>query len=134
MSSCRSPSASPIRTSPSCSTANKNRPDLGEAVAPRHLTDEHVANAARAFDRSPFTIRRWLRKATAQGGDTRGRSRFVLTPQMRDAVARWRGNATAAYREPTEEQALGLPSRATFHRAVYREISPGHRAGLRQGE
>ena len=99
-----------------------------------HLTDEHVANAARAFDRSPFTIRRWLRKATAQGRDTRTRARFVLTPQMRDAIARWRGNATAAYRELTEEQALGLPSAATFHRAVNREISPGHRAGLRQGE
>ena len=98
------------------------------------LTDEHIANAASAFERSPFTIRRWLRQAAADDPTAGGRSQFRLTPQMRDAVARWRGNASAAYRELAEDEALALPSPATFHRAVNREISPGHRAGLRQGE
>ncbi|MCC3773034.1 DDE-type integrase/transposase/recombinase, partial [Streptomyces sp. UNOC14_S4] len=94
---------------------------------------------------------RWIDNALAHNGTytPAGRRHFQLTPDMLDAIARWRGNATAAYRElRAEHQAHNerrtgeehppaqqeFPSLATFHRAVNRQLTPGRRAGLRAGE
>lgn len=52
---------------------------------------------------------------------------------MLDAVTRWRGNATAAWRELRSE-GHPVPSLPTFHRATNRALTPGMRAGLRSGE
>jgi len=105
----------------------------------QQLTGEHVKVVAAAFAVDRRTITRWLDNARAHQGTytPQGRQRFELTAPMLDAVARWRGNATAAHRELVAEHRPGqppLPSLPTFHRAVARALSPGRRAGLRAGE
>ncbi|MFF5931602.1 Mu transposase C-terminal domain-containing protein [Streptomyces hydrogenans] len=100
------------------------------------LTPTRLTGVADAFGVHPRTVTRWIEKARANNGTytpTR-RESFELTLVMRDAVVRWRGNATAAYRELKADQIPGLPSPATFHRAATRAFSPGQRAGLRHGE
>ncbi|WKX01777.1 transposase family protein (plasmid) [Rhodococcus aetherivorans] len=52
-------------------------------------------------------------------------------------LAYWRGNASALHRELLEQEKQGgapAPSLATLHRAIRQDISPGDRAGLREGE
>ncbi|GLW56798.1 Mu transposase C-terminal domain-containing protein [Kitasatospora phosalacinea] len=103
------------------------------------LTGDHIKTVADTYDVDRRTVQRWIANALANNGTytPAGRLRFTLTPAMHDAVARWHGNATAAYRELKAEAKpddAPLPSRATFHRAVNRELTPGRRAGLRGGE
>ena len=65
------------------------------------------------------------------------RSHFVVTEQMRQRLAFWRGNVAALHRELVEQaEATGerVPSRQTLQRAVERDVSRGDRAGLRHGE
>ncbi|MFG3480104.1 Mu transposase C-terminal domain-containing protein [Streptomyces sp. NPDC047980] len=99
------------------------------------LTRTRIAGVADAFGVDRRTVDRWLTNARNNCGTytPTARFRFELTPHMLDAVARWRGNATAAWRELQAEH-HDLPSPATFHRAVNRALSPGMRAGLRHGE
>ncbi|CDZ90248.1 transposase [Rhodococcus ruber] len=52
-------------------------------------------------------------------------------------LAYWRGNASSLHRELLEQEKQGgapAPSLATLHRAIRQDISPGDRAGLREGE
>ena len=56
---------------------------------------------------------------------------------MRERLAFWRGNVAAVHRELVEAERAGgpaAPSRPTLQRAVQRDLLPGDRAGLRQGE
>ncbi|MGW4937053.1 Mu transposase C-terminal domain-containing protein [Streptomyces sp. NPDC004166] len=103
------------------------------------LTHQHVRVAAEAFAVHWRTVRRWMDNAESHDGayTPRARRHFTLTRAMHDALTRWHGNTTAAYRELAADGLLGNPlqaSLATFHRAVHRELSPGQRAALRGGE
>ncbi|WP_055631260.1 Mu transposase C-terminal domain-containing protein, partial [Streptomyces hirsutus] len=103
------------------------------------LTHHNVCMVAEAFGVHWRTVRRWMDNAAAHNGTytPQGRRHFTLAPAMHDALARWHGNVTAAYRELVADGLLGSPPRAsvaTFHRAVNRELSPGQRAALSGGE
>jgi putative transposase len=103
------------------------------------LTHGHIRMVADALDVHTRTVRRWMDNSQSHNGvyTPAGRTRFILTPLMHDALTRWCGNVTAAYRELTDDGLLGdppKPSLPTFHRAVRRELSAGQRAGLRGGE
>ncbi|MFB7738464.1 Mu transposase C-terminal domain-containing protein [Streptomyces sp. NPDC056112] len=105
----------------------------------QRLTHHHVRIVAEAFCVHWRTVRRWMDNADAHNGTytPTGRRHFTLTPAMHDALVRWHGNVTAAYRELAGDGLLGTPSRAslaTFHRAVNRELDPGQRAALSEGE
>ncbi|MEV6886156.1 Mu transposase C-terminal domain-containing protein [Streptomyces sp. NPDC051135] len=99
------------------------------------LTRARIAGVADAFGVDPRTVDRWLANARANNGTYQPPSRttFVLTPHMLDAVTRWRGNATAAWKE-LQAEGHPVPSLATFHRATNKALTPGMRAGLRAGE
>ncbi|WP_329167870.1 Mu transposase C-terminal domain-containing protein [Streptomyces sp. NBC_01685] len=99
------------------------------------LTRTRIIGVADAFGVDPRTVDRWLANARANNGiyQPTNRSSFTLTPHMLDAVTRWRGNATAAWRELRSE-GHPVPSLPTFHRATNRALTPGMRAGLRSGE
>lgn len=101
----------------------------------QRLTRARIAGVADAFGVDPRTVDRWLANTRANKGtyQPHSRSSFVLTPLMLDAVARWRGNATAAWRELREDD-HPVPSLPTFHRATNKALTPGRRAGLRGGE
>ncbi|MDX3077864.1 Mu transposase C-terminal domain-containing protein [Streptomyces sp. MI02-7b] len=103
------------------------------------LTYSHIRTVAEAFGKHPRTVRRWMDNARAHSGTytPAGRHRFTLTPPMYDALARWRGNVTAAYRELAADGLLGdppAPSLPTFHRVVCRDLDKGERASLSGGE
>ncbi|MEV6857514.1 Mu transposase C-terminal domain-containing protein [Streptomyces microflavus] len=99
------------------------------------LTRTRITGVADAFGVDPRTVERWLANARANNGTYQppGRTSFTLTPYMLDAIARWRGNATAAWKELRAEK-HPVPSLPTFHRATNRALTPGMRAGLRGGE
>uniref|UniRef100_UPI003C7B3FB4 Mu transposase C-terminal domain-containing protein n=1 Tax=unclassified Streptomyces TaxID=2593676 RepID=UPI003C7B3FB4 len=99
------------------------------------LTRSRIIGVADAFGVDPRTVDRWLDNARANNGTYQPPSRtcFALTPPMLDAITRWRGNATAAWRELRAE-GHPVPSLPTFHRAANRALTPGMRAGLRSGE
>ncbi|MFI9833759.1 transposase family protein [Streptomyces sp. NPDC051913] len=105
----------------------------------QRLTHQDIRTVAAAFNVHRHTVRGWMDNADAHNGTytPKGRRRFTLTPALHDALARWHGNVTAAYREAKADGLLGDPpaaSLATFHRAVHRELSPGQRAALAGGE
>ncbi|MGW9067998.1 Mu transposase C-terminal domain-containing protein [Streptomyces yangpuensis] len=104
----------------------------------RQLTTTDLKAVSEVFGVTTRTVRRWIDNAAAHQGTytPKGRTHFTLTAAMHDALVRWCGNAAAAYRELHREKQLGTPptSPATFHRAVQRELSPGQRTALRQGE
>nr|WP_257019718.1 transposase family protein [Streptomyces sp. TLI_235] len=65
--------------------------------------------------------------------------RFVLDADVRHLLALWGGNTAAVHRELAARAAAdpslpAPPSLRTLQRAVARELSAGHRAGLRGGE
>ncbi|QWQ45376.1 ISNCY family transposase [Streptomyces sp. YPW6] len=99
------------------------------------LTRTRITGVADAFGVDPRTVDRWLARARANNGTYQPPSRtsFTLTPHMLDAIARWRGNATAAWKE-LRADGHPVPSLPTFHRATNRALTPGMRAGLRGGE
>lgn len=111
---------------------------LLDLAAAGTLTPEHIRTAATAHHVHPKTIRRWIANALTHSGQytPTPRPRFTLNATMRDALARWGGNISAAHRELKAEGHLGSPPTpyATFHRAVTTEYSPGFLAGLRGGE
>ncbi|MFJ4188958.1 Mu transposase C-terminal domain-containing protein [Kitasatospora sp. NPDC089509] len=105
----------------------------------QELTSSHLSLVATTFNVTERTVRRWIDNARAHHGHytPATRDRFTLTPDMHTAVARHRGNVAAAYQElcdETPEDAPPPPSRATFYRAVERDIPAGQRAGLSGGE
>lgn len=61
----------------------------------------------------------------------------MITDEVRQRLAYWRGNVVAVHCELVDAAAAGgpaAPSLATLYRAVNRQLSPGDRAGLRKGE
>ncbi|MGW7719192.1 Mu transposase C-terminal domain-containing protein [Streptomyces chartreusis] len=103
------------------------------------LTHHDLCTVAAGFDVHWRTVHRWIDNADAHNGTytPRGRPHFTLTAAMHDALVRWNGNISSAYQELVRDGLLGSPpkpSMATFYRAVDRELDPGQRAALSQGE
>ena len=82
---------------------------------------------------STRTVRRWLEVARAAGtsaassGRRERRDRFVVTAQVRERLAFWRGNVAAVHRELIDAQTAGgaaAPSLAALHRAIQRDVLP----------
>src|SRR5689334_14064893 len=67
------------------------------------LSTEHVQLVADGLAVSERTVWRWIANARA-GGDLDGspRSQFVVTDQLRQRLAYWRGNVAALHRELVE--------------------------------
>ena len=104
------------------------------------LTSAHVRLVAEALGKSERTVWRWLSAARAEGRYGRIRAaRFTVTPEVRTLLALWGGNASRVHADLVErarfDPASGpVPSLATLHRAIRRDLTAGERAGLRQGE
>ncbi|MFJ9847534.1 Mu transposase C-terminal domain-containing protein [Kitasatospora sp. NPDC101155] len=121
------------------------------------LTTSHVRLVADAVGVSLRTVWRWLAAARAEGRTgARQRERFTVTPQLHARLVLWCGNAAAVHRELLAEAcAVGgaddtndvgdqdhegapspaaVPSLATLHRAIRRDLNPGQRAALVGGE
>ncbi|MGW7081415.1 Mu transposase C-terminal domain-containing protein [Streptomyces sp. NPDC054866] len=107
------------------------------------LTTEHVRLAASSAGVSLRTVWRWVEA----GRDGRVvpvvRGRFRITPELHARLAGWCGNAAALHRELTaegeraREEGRGapvVPSLATLHRAIRRDLNAGQRAALVGGE
>jgi putative transposase len=102
------------------------------------LASEHVRLAAEGLGVSERTVWRDLARARA-GGDAEDMvpTRFSVDDVLRKKLAFWRGNAAAVHRELADAAADAgkpVPSLATLHRAIRRDLSAGERAGLRRGE
>jgi len=120
------------------------------AAAMRHLAvldargevdTRHVRLVAELTEASERTVWRWLKAARAGAipyadSPARTRKRYQIDEAARVTLAYWRGNAAAAWREICTEtpQDSRPPSRATFYRAIGRDLTGGQRAGLREGE
>lgn len=106
-------------------------------LALRHqgrLTSEQVRTVAYCFGCCPRTVYYWLEKAN---GERKPRPRFEVTEEIRVKYAFWQGNVSAVHRDLVEEADAGgppAPSLSTLRRALKRDLSPGERAGLRDGE
>ncbi|WP_377266748.1 Mu transposase C-terminal domain-containing protein [Peterkaempfera sp. SMS 1(5)a] len=104
------------------------------------LTTAHVRLVAQTLNRSERTVWRWLAEARATGQvEPAARTRFTITPQIRHLLVLWGGNASAVHRELLQQaradpQLPAVPSLATFHRALRRDLTPGDRAGIAHGE
>ncbi|MET8134082.1 Mu transposase C-terminal domain-containing protein [Streptomyces sp. NPDC005251] len=107
-------------------------------VQQNSLTTDHIKTVAEAFGVHPRSVRRWMDNAAQHNGRyTPGRrASFTLTQEMRDAVALFCANISAAYRDLCKRGSLGDDPvcYATFHRAVTTAYTPGFLAGLRGGE
>lgn len=104
------------------------------------LTTAHMRLVADTLGCSGRTVWRWLAKARATGrSEPAARTPFTVTPQVRRLLVLFAGNASAVHRELLQ-QALAdprlpaVPSLATLHRALRRDLTPGDRAGLARGE
>ena len=99
---------------------------------------EQVELVAGGLGVSSRTVWRWVRQARAgEGLDRRRRVRFLVTDEIRQRLAFWRGNAAAVHRELVEAARSGgpmAPSLSTLQRAVTRDLLAGDRAGLGGGE
>ncbi|MFI5534612.1 Mu transposase C-terminal domain-containing protein [Kitasatospora sp. NPDC051853] len=120
------------------------------------LTPAHVRLAASSAGRSVRTVQRWLQEARQEGRTARKpRPRFTVTDEVHARLALWRGNAAAVHRELVAQArasqgdpvgggadgepaggagGVGVPSLATFQRAVRRDLNAGQRAALKDGE
>ncbi|WP_234309380.1 Mu transposase C-terminal domain-containing protein [Streptomyces sp. NRRL F-5193] len=104
------------------------------------LTSAHVRLVATAVGRSERTVWNWIKVARATGRtDAQRRPRFTVTPEIRRLLGLWGGNASAVLRElqkraAADPQQPQVPSLATLHKALRRDLAPGDRAGLAQGE
>ncbi len=100
------------------------------------LSSAHVRMTAEALDVAERTVWRWL-SSRRKNQPTVARARFRIDDHLRVRLAFWRGNAAALHRELCADAARGgppAPSLATVQRAIARDLTPGERAGLAQGE
>lgn len=94
------------------------------------LTSALVQSAADSLGVGTRSVWRWL----AQGAYTPAtRPRWTTTPAAVEALYRANGRPTAAWRLLLEE-GVDVPSRATFTRALTRDLSESERAYARFGE
>ncbi|MET7639857.1 Mu transposase C-terminal domain-containing protein [Streptomyces sp. NPDC005438] len=136
-------SPQPPHPDPSVLSARPGR----EAAVPRlialdrrnQLLTVHVKLAAQALGRSERTVWRWLAEARRTGRHTaQSRERFTITAEIRQLLMLWGGNASAVHRELRRRAASDggqqVPSLATLHRALRRDLTRGERSGLARGE
>lgn len=100
------------------------------------LTTAHVELSARTLGVHVRTV--WRNLARARLGEPlhRSRDRFEITESIRTLLAYHRGNVKAVHRELTQEaETSGARpvSLSTLHRAIKRDLTPGDRAGLKNG-
>jgi putative transposase len=113
---------------------------LPELESRGELTSGHVRLVAQALGKSERTVWRWLAAARTQGRLGRvPAERFTVSTELRQLLALWGGNASRVHAELLERArqdpaAPPVPSLATLHRAVRRDLTAGERAGLRRGE
>ncbi|MFI7005562.1 Mu transposase C-terminal domain-containing protein [Streptomyces sp. NPDC050145] len=104
------------------------------------LASHHVRLVAEALGKSERTVWRWLAAARAEGRLGRVPAvRFTVTAEVRQLLALWGGNASRVHAELVERAHRdpgrpAVPSLATLHRAIRRDLTAGERAGLRKGE
>ncbi|MEU9047713.1 MULTISPECIES: hypothetical protein [unclassified Kitasatospora] len=121
------------------------------------LASGHVRLVADAVGVSLRTVWRWLAAARAEERTgVRQRERFTVTPQLHARLVLWCGNAAAVHRELLAEaramaeaddtddvgeqddegaaSPVAVPSLATLHRAIRRDLNRGQRAALTGGE
>lgn len=104
------------------------------------LTSAHVRLIAQALGKSERTLWRWLAAGRAEGRTGRvPQGRFTVTAEVRQLLALWGGNASRVHAELVERARSDptrkpVPSLATLHRALRRDLSAGERAGLKNGE
>ncbi|MFI9329234.1 Mu transposase C-terminal domain-containing protein [Kitasatospora sp. NPDC052868] len=114
------------------------------------LTTGHVRLVAESVGVSLRTVWRWLAAARTEGRTgTKGRERFTITPGLHARLILWCGNAAAVHRELLAEARVAaatagdqeettaldaVPSLASLHRAIRRDLNPGQRAALAGGE
>lgn len=112
------------------------------------LGTEHARLVAAGAGVSLRTVWRWLAAARQEGrAGARQREHFTITEDVHARLVRWCGNAAAVHRELLAEAraAAGteadvarlvaqVPSLATLHRAIRRDLNPGQRAALAGGE
>lgn len=100
------------------------------------LSRAHVRMVAGTLEVTDRTVWRWV-AARREGRTPAPRDRFRIDDRLRVRLAYWRGNAAALQRELAAEATPGgppAPSLSTVQRAIARDLTPGQRAGLRQGE
>lgn len=104
------------------------------------LSSHHVRLVAQALGKSERTVWRWLAVARTEGRLGRvPAGRFTVTAEVRRLLALWGGNASRVHAELVERARQdpaqpAVPSLATLHRAIRRDLTAGERAGLRHGE
>ncbi|MEU1523970.1 Mu transposase C-terminal domain-containing protein [Nocardia rhamnosiphila] len=100
------------------------------------LSSGHVRLVAQTLGVNERSVWRWI-SARKRRVVPVPRGRFRIDDRLRVRLAYWRGNAAALQRELVEEQQHGgpaAPSVSTVQRAMLRDLTPGERAGLREGE
>lgn len=103
------------------------------------LTSDLIRQTAKAHGVHPVTIKNWIKNADAHDGiyTPKGRKHYAITEYTREVIAEHRGRVSEAYRYLKRHPKDGepkLPERATFYRAVTRDIARGDLAGWRHGE
>lgn len=100
------------------------------------LTSRDVELVADGLSVSARTVWRWLEVAptTADASSGPGRHRFVVTTQLRERLAFWRGNVSAVHRELMDAQRAGSAEPAHAAPGDSGDVMPGDLAGLRRGE
>ncbi|WP_328655563.1 AAA family ATPase [Streptomyces sp. NBC_00334] len=98
---------------------------LLELDAAGALTTAHVRAGAQVGGVNARTVWRWLEAARAEGRmERRPRARLELSDQMWEALAQAGGNV-AALRRHMKEAGGKVPSLASLHRAVRRDLQAG---------
>ncbi|MFI1169785.1 hypothetical protein ACH4UM_41180 [Streptomyces sp. NPDC020801] len=103
------------------------------------LASGHVRLVAEVLGRSERTVWRWLAAGRMGRLGRVPAGRFTVTVEVWQLLALWGGNASRVCGELVERARLvpsqgPVPSLATLHRAIRRDLTAGERAGLRQGE
>ncbi|MFE2601634.1 hypothetical protein ACFXCZ_35055 [Streptomyces sp. NPDC059396] len=103
---------------------------LLELEAAGALTTAHVRAGARVGGVNVRMVWRWLDAARTEGRvERRPRTRLELSDQMWEALAQAGGNVAALHRH-LKAAGGGVPSLASLHRAVRRDLQAGRHAPL----